>query len=275
MDRPTALITGGNAGIGKAAARQLLERGWEVVITSRRPRAGEATVDALQRHGPVSWQPLDLARLDSVRECAARLAADRGRLDVLINNAGTVRSRRELSPDGFEVTFQTNHLGPFLLTHLLRPALAASDAPRIVNVGSAMHQRSHGLDFDDLQMARGYGPLRAYADTKLANVYFTQELARRWPEVVSNAVHPGGVRTELGGGGELRPPGRWVWWFMKRFLRSPASGAAPVVRLAADDLEGATGAYFHRFKRPALRGPAADDAAARRLWEASESLLGI
>ena len=275
MERPTALITGGNAGIGKAAAKQLLERGWEVVITARRPPTGEATVDALQRHGPISWQPLDLARLDSVRECAARLTDERGRLDVLINNAGTVRSRRELSPDGFELTFQTNHLGPFLLTHLLRPALEAAPAPRVVNVSSTMHRRSAGLDFDDLQMERGYGPMRAYADTKLANVYFTRELARRWPGIVSTAVHPGGVRTELGGGGELRAPGRWVWWLMKRFLRSPGSGAAPVVRLAADDLEGANGAYFHRFKRPTLLGPAADDAAARRLWEASESLLGI
>ena len=275
MERPTALITGGNAGIGKAAARQLLERGWEVVITARRPAAGEATVAALRRHGPISWQPLDLARLDSVRECAARLTADRGRIDVLINNAGTVRSRRELSPDGFELTFQTNHLGPFLLTHLLRPALEAAEAPRIVNVSSTMHRRSRGLDFGDLQMERGYGPVRAYADTKLANVYFTRELARRWPGIVSTAVHPGGVRTELGGGGELRAPGRWVWWLMQRFLRSPGSGAAPVVRLAADDLEGANGAYFHRFKRPALLGPAADDAAARRLWEASESLLGM
>ena len=275
MDRPTALITGGNAGIGKAAAKQLLERGWEVVITARRPRTGQATVEALRCHGPVSWQPLDLARLDSVRDCAARLAGDRPRIDALINNAGTVRSRRELSQDGFELTLQTNHLGPFLLTHLLRPALEASDAPRIVNVSSTMHRRSRGLDFDDLQMEHGYGPVRAYADTKLANIYFTRELARRWPQVVSNAVHPGGVRTELGGGGEIRAPGRWVWWLMKRFLLSPASGAAPVVRLAADDLNGANGAYFHRFKRPTLLGPAADDDAARRLWEASESLLGM
>ena len=138
-----------------------------------------------------------------------------------------------------------------------------------------MHRRSRGLDFDDLQMENGYGPVRAYADTKLANIYFTRELARRWPQVVSNAVHPGGVRTELGGGGEIRAPGRWVWWLMKRFLLSPARGAAPVVRLAADDLAGANGAYFHRFKQPTLLGPAADEDAARRLWQASESLLGI
>ena len=207
MSGRVALITGGNSGIGRAAASQLLARGWEVVIATRRPAAGAAAVEALARGagdggGAVSWVELDLARLESVRTCAQEVGERWPRLDALINNAGTVRSTRELSVDGFELSFQTNHLGHFLLTHVLREALRAAVAlngeARVVNVTSKMHTRSKGIDFDDLTMERGYGPLRAYADTKLANVYFTRELARRWPEVRAYAVHPGGVRTELG-----------------------------------------------------------------------------
>lgn len=279
MGQPLALITGGNAGIGRAAAAQLLARGWAVIIATRRPSAGEAAVASLGRGGgAISWVELDLARLQSVRDCAAQVRERQPRLDALINNAGTVRSTRELSADGFELTFQTNHLGHFLLTHLLREALAAAEAGRVVNVTSTMHTRSKGIDFDDLQMERHYSVLRAYADTKLAGVYFTRELARRWAGqgVTANAVHPGGVRTELGGGGELRGPAGWGWWLASRFMRSPGSGAKPVVRLAADDdVAGVSGAYFDRFGQRRLSGVAADDEAARRLWEVSAELLGI
>ena len=277
MRQQLALITGGNAGIGRAAAAQLLARGWEVVIATRRPSAGEAAVESLGRGGGlISWVELDLARLESVRACAAELRERRPRLDALINNAGTVRSARELSVDGFELTFQTNHLGHFLLTHLLHEPLAA-EAGRVVNVTSTMHTRSKGIDFDDLQMERGYGLMRAYADTKLAGVYFARELARRWAGqgVTANAVHPGGVRTELGGGGELRGPAGWGWWLASRFMRSPGSGAKPVVRLAADDdVADVSGAYFDRFKQRRVSGIAADDEAARRLWEVSAELAG-
>ena len=275
MTQRRALITGGNAGIGRAAASQLLDRGWEVLIAARRPDAAKKVVADLAGRGPVDWVELDLARLESVRTCAAEVRERWPRLDALVNNAGTVRSRWELSADGFDLTFQTNHLGHFLLTHLLRESLAAADAPRVVNVSSKMHERSRGIDFDDLQMEQGYGPVRAYADTKLANVYFTRELARRWPEVESYAVHPGGVRTELGGGGELRPPVGWVWWWMSRFMRSPGSGAKPVVRLATGGVEGPNGAYFDRFDRPDPTAVAADDEAARRLWETSAELVGL
>ncbi|PZC41799.1 MAG: NAD(P)-dependent dehydrogenase, short-chain alcohol dehydrogenase family [Chloroflexi bacterium] len=120
MRRRVAVITGGNAGIGRAAARQLLERGWEVVVASRREEAGAEVVAALRGYGPVSYVRLDLARFDSVRACAGEVVARWPRVDALINNAGTVRSRRELSADGFELTLQTNHLGHFLMTHLLR-----------------------------------------------------------------------------------------------------------------------------------------------------------
>lgn len=275
MTRGLALITGGNAGIGRATARQLLERDWEVVIASRRAEAGAAAVAALRRYGPVSCVDLDLARLDSVRACAGTVVERWPRVDALINNAGTVRSGWELSADGFELTLQTNHLGHFLLTHLLRGALSAAERPRVVNVSSTMHTRSRGIDFDDLQMQHNYGAVRAYADTKLANVYFTRELARRWPELTSYAVHPGGVRTELGGGGELRGPAGWGWWLVSRFMRSPGSGAKPVTRLATGELRGTNGAYFHRFEERAAEGVAADAASASRLWEVSRELAGV
>ena len=285
MSGRVALITGGNSGIGRAAASQLLARGWEVVIATRRPAAGAAAVEALARGagdggGAVSWVELDLARLESVRTCAQEVGERWPRLDALINNAGTVRSTRELSVDGFELSFQTNHLGHFLLTHVLREALRAAVAlngeARVVNVTSKMHTRSKGIDFDDLTMERGYGPLRAYADTKLANVYFTRELARRWPEVRAYAVHPGGVRTELGGGGELRGPMGWGWWLVSRFMRSAGGGAKPIVRLAADaDVAEVSGAYFDRFAQRRLTRVAADDAAARRLWEVSAGFVGL
>ena len=174
---------------------------------------------------------------------------------------------------------QTNHLGHFLLPHLLREALLAASSDgdgraRVVNVRSMMHTRSKGIDFDDLQMAHRYGAVRAYADTKLANVYFTRALAVRWPEVMSYAVHPGGVRTELGGGGELRGPAGWGWWLASRLMRSPESGAGPVVRLASEAVGAASGAYFHRFEERGLVGVAADDGPAWRLWEVSGELVG-
>ena len=275
MSAKHALITGGNSGIGRAAASQLLDRGWDVLIAARRPDAARKVVGDLSRRGSIDFVELDLANLASVRECASAVKERWPQLDALINNAGSVRSRREQSADGFELSFQTNHLGHFLLTHLLRDQLGAAESPRVVNVSSKMHQRSHGIDFDDLQMEQGYSAVRGYADGKLANVHFARELARRWPDVEAYAVHPGGVRTELGGGGELRGLPRWVWWFASRLMRSPGNGAKPVVQLAAGEIEGPNGAYFDRFDIPTPTPAAADDEAAKRLWEISAELVGV
>ena len=280
--RPTVLITGGNAGIGRAAAVELARLGYAVLITSRDAERGAAAVERIRRESgvdAVEWLPLDLSNLASVRACAARVV-ERGRpLEVLINNAGTIRSQRALSVDGNELTFQVNHLGHFLLTTLLLEGLGTKGPSRIINVSSQMYGRAKGgLDFDDLQMERGYSAVRAYSHSKLANIYFTRALARRLAGqgVTVNAVHPGGVRTELGGDGELGGVTGVSWWLIKRFLRSPSSGARPVVRLAtSDEVAGVSGAYFEREKQQSLRGVAADAEAAARLWAISERLVAL
>ena len=141
MSAKHALITGGNSGIGRAAASQFLDRGWDVLIAARRPDAARKVVGDLSRRGSIDFVELDLANLASVRECASAVKERWPQLDALINNAGSVRSRREQSADGFELSFQTNHLGHFLLTHLLRDQLGAAESPRVVNVSSKMHQR--------------------------------------------------------------------------------------------------------------------------------------
>ena len=289
MRAPVALVTGGNSGIGRATAAALLGRGWEVAITARRPAAGAAAVERLRGAGPgpVTCLSLDLADLASVRACAEAAREQWGSLEALVNNAGTVRSRRALSVDGYELTFQVNHLGHFLLTTLLLDRLRADGASpspgtagggRVVTVSSQMHARARGLDFEDLHMAQGYGAARAYAHSKLANVLFSRELARRLAGtgVTANAVHPGGVRTELGGGGELTGLAGRGWWLMKRFLRSPGAGARPVVRLVAEgDVAGVSGAYFDRMRQVEPAAAARDDVAARRLWAVSAALVGV
>ena len=280
MSAPTALITGGNAGIGNAVALALAQQNFRVVIAARRSERGEAAVATVRRENgsaAVDWLALDLADLASVRRCASIFRERYDRLDVLVNNAGTIRSRRAISADGYEVTFQVNHLGHFLLTSLLLDRLQASAPARIINVSSQTYRRERdGLNFDDLQLEGGYSTLRAYAASKLANIYFTRELARRLGEgdVTVYAVHPGTVRTELGGDGELTGLEGVGWWVVKRFLMSPSKGAAPIVLLAtAADISAPSGAYFKRMKREHLSGAAADGDAARRLWEISERLV--
>jgi NAD(P)-dependent dehydrogenase (short-subunit alcohol dehydrogenase family) len=278
--RPRALITGGNAGIGRATAVELARRGYEVVITSRQAERGASAVARIQRESGrdgVACLSLDLADFASVRACAAEVIEQGKPLAVLVNNAGTIRSQRALSVDGNELTLQINHLGHFLLTTLLLEGLGTARPSRIINVSSEMHSRAKaGLDFDDLQMERGYGAMRAYSHSKLANIYFTRALSRRLEAdgVTVNAVHPGGVRTELGSDGEFGGLTGVGWWLMKRVLRSPSSGARPVVRLAtSDDVAGVSGAYFARMKQVTLRGIAADAEAAERLWAMSEQLV--
>ena len=278
--RPAALITGGNAGIGRATAIELARLGYAVLITSRQAERGVAAVERIRRESgsdAVEWLSLDLSDFASVRACAAGLIERGQRLDVLINNAGTIRSKRALSVDGNELTFQVNHLGHFLLTTLLLDGLEVAGPSRIINVSSEMHARARGgLDFDDLQMERRYGAMRAYSHSKLANIYFSQALSRRLGAdgATANAVHPGGVRTELGSDGEFGGITGASWWLMKWVLRSPGSGARPVVRLAtSDDVAGVSGAYFARMKQQTLRGVAADAEAAERLWTASEQLV--
>jgi NAD(P)-dependent dehydrogenase (short-subunit alcohol dehydrogenase family) len=251
------------------------------VITSRNTERGRATRDEIvERTGSqeVDMMLLDLASFRSIRSFAADLLDRFDRLDVLVNNAGLIHRKRTETEEGFETTFGVNHLGHFLLTDVLLDRLRASAPARVVVVASDAHKGArHGLDFDDLQSERHYRWSNAYSKSKLANVYFARELARRLDgsRVTVNALHPGFVRSEFGRGGDLGP----VYGFGIRYIAGPFAissekGARTTIFLTASpQVEGVTGGYFYKC-RPAVPSAAAqDDAAARRLWDVSEQLV--
>jgi NAD(P)-dependent dehydrogenase (short-subunit alcohol dehydrogenase family) len=281
MDGRVVLITGGNAGIGKETAVALASEGARVVFTARdATRGADALAEIRARSGSdmVEVMALDLASLASVRDFAQQWGDGHDRLDVLVNNAGLVLNSRRETGDGYEMTFQVNHLGPFLLTRLLRDQLVAGDAARVVNVASDAHKGARrGLDFDDLQSTKRYRGFSVYGKTKLANILFTRELARRWDDtgVTANAVHPGFVASSFGRDGDTGRLGALVFPLLKPFALSPEQGARTQVYVAsAPELAGITGGYWVKSAPAAPSAAAQDDAAAARLWEVSEQLVG-
>jgi NAD(P)-dependent dehydrogenase (short-subunit alcohol dehydrogenase family) len=220
---------------------------------------------------------LDLASFKSIRGFAKAFLAKNDRLDVLVNNAGLVLSERSETEEGFETQFGVNHLAHFLLTDLLRERIVGSAPSRIVNVASRAHRFArNGLDFDDLQLKSGYGGLKAYGRSKLANIYFTRELARRLQGtgVTTNAVHPGSVATGFSRDGDVKGVFGFLYPLAKPFLRTPEKGAETSIYVAsAPELDGVTGKYFADCKEAETTAVAQDDEAARRLWEASEALV--
>jgi len=278
MKGKLVVITGGNAGIGKEAAVGLARAGATVVITSRNAERGQAALeDVRERSGStdVSVMDLDLARFASIRKFADDFLDRSDRLDVLLNNAGGILSARTETEEGFESTFGINHLGHFLLTQLLLDRLEANPGgARVVNVSSVAHKGAR-LDFDDLQSERRYAALSVYGRSKLANIYFTRELARRVGDsVTANALHPGYVRSEFGRGGDLS----WLFAFGNRlgspFAISPEKGGRTSIYLASSpEVDGVTGGYFYKCAPASISSAAQDDAAARRLWDVSEQLV--
>ena len=229
--------------------------------------------------GPASTSPpraevADLACLEQVRGLAGRLAGLE-RIDVLINNAGLVLGERRITPDGFEHVFALNHLAPFLLTNLLLPELTASAPARVVTVTSDAHSAAR-LDLSDPNLERGWDSWRSYANSKLANILFTRELARRLDGtgVTASCAHPGVVRT--GFGRESRPLLKLGITIARPFMASPERGADTIVYLASSpDVAGQTGGYYVKRQRREPSAAARDDAAARELWEISEKLTGL
>jgi len=280
MNGKRALVTGANTGIGKWTAVGLAERGFSVLVHARSPEKGRAAVDeirGLSGNPSVGLVLADLSSLDAVRALAAAVLEQCPRLDVLVNNAGLISTRRVETVDGFESTFAVNHLAPFLLTNLLLGRIRASSPARIVTVSSRAHL-SAALDFDDLDCRRGYAAMDAYARSKLANVLFTRELARRLAGsgVSANCLHPGVVRTEFGAGGELGGVMGIGWYLMQPFLLSPRQGAETSIYLATSpDVEDVTGEYFDRRRVARTASPARDMAAASRLWRVSAERVGI
>jgi NAD(P)-dependent dehydrogenase (short-subunit alcohol dehydrogenase family) len=273
--RKTVLVTGGTSGLGLETSRALARDGATVVLTGRDPARCAAAAGELPG---AEWIAADFGDLAQVAALADEVRRRHDRLDVLVNNAGAVFQRRRVTADGLELTFVVNHLAAFLLTTRLLDLLEAGAPSRIVNVASVAHSMEH-LDFDDLQLTRGYRPFRAYGRSKLANVMFTYELARRLAGtgVTANAVHPGLVRTAIGSkGGRLTGVG---WSLAQLRYRNaviePAEGARAIVRLAASPaMESVTGAYFDRETEVESSAESRDPAACARLWEVSERLVG-
>jgi NAD(P)-dependent dehydrogenase (short-subunit alcohol dehydrogenase family) len=272
------VLTGGTSGIGRETAVALAGRGARLALVCRDRRRAEDTVaEIATRTGSreVSLHFADLSLQREVRRVAAELLACHPRIDVLVNNAGVVQLRHSLTPDGIETVFATNHLAYFLLTLLLLERLRASAPARIVNVASDAH-RFGRMAFDDLGNAQRYRAMRVYGQSKLANVLFTYELARRLEGtgVTVNCLHPGAVATRLGhNNGAIA---RLLAGALRPFFRTPAQGAETSIWLASSpEVEHTTGGYFvgHRLKRSS---PASyDQATARRLWDVSLRLTGL
>jgi NAD(P)-dependent dehydrogenase (short-subunit alcohol dehydrogenase family) len=283
MAGKTVVITGGNSGIGKAAAIALAGADARVVITARNEQRGRDAVAAIMAESgsqQVELSLFDLADLSSVRSGAADLLERCPRIDVLLNNAGLILSERQVSVDGYEATLAINHLGPFLLTKLLLDRLKASAPSRIVNVASTAHNFARrGMVFDDLMAERSYKPMEVYGRSKLANILFTAELAKRieGTGVTANSLHPGSVATGYARDGDttgLMALGVKVYNLLPISL-TPEKGARTSVYLCSSpEVDGVTGRYFAKSKEKSPSANARDEAAATRLWEVSEELVG-
>ncbi len=281
-----AIVTGGNSGIGWHTALELARAGAEVTIASRDEGKANAAADRIRAVLPdarIRTEVLDLARLASVRAFAERQLADAQPIDLLVNNAGVMAlPKRRVSPDGHELQFATNVLGPFVLTGLLLPHILAAAAPRVVTVSSYAHTQGGPTPIEDLESEESYRPVRAYSKTKLANILVTRELQRRaGTRLLAVAAHPGASSTNLAVDTSL--PMKLITWAMRPMLQSAAAGAEPTLR-AATATDATPGGYYGPGGLFGLRGrpveqqtaPFASDAAAgRRLWGELERISGI
>jgi NAD(P)-dependent dehydrogenase (short-subunit alcohol dehydrogenase family) len=267
------LITGATRGIGRAAAIELARRGAELALVGREPeRVGQTAREARASGGgaPVHEHVADLMLMAEVRALAAEVEGRYPSIDVLANNAGAMFASRKETSEGLERTFALNHLAPFLLTNLLRDRLGGG---RVVTTASDAHQGGR-LDLDDLQSQRSYSAMRVYGTSKLCNILFTRELARRAPGLRANCFHPGVVRTGFGKNENS------IWRLLTTlggpFFRSPERGARSLVWLALSDQAAAlTGAYVQDEKVLEPSAQARDEILAEGLWERSEALAGL
>jgi NAD(P)-dependent dehydrogenase (short-subunit alcohol dehydrogenase family) len=279
MSGKVCLVTGATSGIGAVTAEELARRGATVCIVGRDLGKCQAAVEQIRRdtgNPSVEFLRGDLSSQAEIRRLADEFRGRHSRLDVLVNNAGGMFLRRQESVDGIERTFALNHLAYFLLTNLLLDLLKAAAPARVVCVSSDSHKWPRRIDLDDYQGRKRYGGLRAYGQSKLANVLFTFELARRLEGtgVTANALHPGFVATPFfASSGMLGVPGRLMGIGARLFAISPEEGARTSIYLAcAPEVEGVTGRYFYRCKAIAASSAARNPEAGRRLWELSEEI---
>ena len=278
MQGKVCVVTGATNGIGKATAQGLARLGATVVLVARNESLGRAVVSELVAAGNpnIHLKVADLSSMASVRKLAADLGKDFPRIDVLVNNAGGEFGKKQLTADGYELTFALDHLSPFLLTNLLLENLKAAPAARVVTVSSSI-QSSGNLDFDDLMYEkRKYSGWQAYCDAKRANVLFTTELATRLAgtKVTANSLHPGVVRTNFISNSS--PGLKFVLGLLQPLFLTPEKGAATSIFLASSaEVEGVTGNYFDKCVAvPSSKGPD-DPEVASRLWEVSARLVGL
>lgn len=271
-----ALVTGGSSGIGLETARGLKDHFETVGIVGRNAaRLAEAARSLGTGGGHIVTFRADFSSLADVRRLSDEVKERFDTLGVLVNNAGVWHRQRTLSKDGYEDTFAVNHLAHFLLTNELKELLVAGVPARVINVSSSMHARASTVNWDDMMFERGWKGFAVYAHSKLANVLFSNELARRWADlgITSNALHPGNVRSRITRNNAFlnllhRSP------IAKMLIMSEAQGAEASIHAAtAPGLEEVTGCYFDKKKETTPSKPARDPAAARRLWEVSEALV--
>jgi NAD(P)-dependent dehydrogenase (short-subunit alcohol dehydrogenase family) len=286
-----AVVTGANSGIGWHTALELARAGAEVILAARTEAKGRDAVEQIRQQLPrakVRYDLLDLASLDSVQAFASKVGQD-SRLDLLVHNAGVMAvPTRQLTRDGFELQLGTNFLGPFALTGLLMPVLQRAPSPRVTTVSSgAANMGLRRINFEDLQWEHSYGPWKAYCQSKLADLMFALELARRCAAasvpLLSNAAHPGFARTNLQTSGRGKPENALQRLGTLILSQDAANGALPTLR-AATAADAVPASYYGPSGIFQLKGdavpitipkPAQDEAAARRLWEVSQQLTGV
>ena len=280
MEGKTVVITGGNAGIGKATAINLAKQGAEILITSRSERKAKAAVEEIKsasKNENIDFVLINLIDQESVKKAAVEIKTKCSKIDVLINNAGCYLSELELSPQGIEGQFATNHIGHFLLTNLILDNIKAAGKARIINLASIAHKYTRELNLDDINYEKEeYGGWKSYSRSKYCNILFTNELAKRLEGtgITANAVHPGGVRTEI-----AEKNANWFtklgWIVMKPFMVTVEEGAKTSIHLASSpEVEGETGGYWVKCKKHFSNRPSQEEANWKALWKKSEELVG-
>lgn len=275
MSGKVCVVTGANSGIGKETALGLARMKADLVIVCRDQQRGQRALEEIESKSGnrgVELMICDLSSQAQIRRLAGEFKQKHDRLDVLVNNAGVIMTRRRVTEDGLESTFAINHLAYFLLTNLLLDLIKQSAPARIVNVSSTVH-KSATIDFNDLQGERSYSAMRAYGQSKLANVLFTYELARRLEGtgVTVNTLHPGVIATNI-----FRDISGVVGAAAKLFLKSPKRGSETSIYLATSpDVEGVTGRYFDDMRAVRSSPESYDEAIAGRLWRVSEQLTNL
>ncbi|WP_422661551.1 SDR family oxidoreductase [Paenibacillus sp. EC2-1] len=279
MSGKNVIVTGANAGMGLASATELARLGAHVIMVCRNQARGEAALKQARKDSGstrIDLMNCDLGSLASIRSFSAAFKEKYDRLDVLLNNAGVVTVKRETTVDGFEAMLGVNHLGHFLLTHELLELLLRSDQGRIVNLSSGAHKVGC-IHFDDPGLTKGFNVVKGYAQSKLANILFTKELARRLNNstVTVNSVHPGAVSTSLGVD-RKSGFGKSVHKLLNPFFQTPLEGAQTAIYLATSkEVEMVTGEYFIKCKPAKVSKRAADPQLAERLWTWSEEQVGL